>query len=227
MLKGFVTFLCISFSIISCAQVHEVGLSVGGTNYIGDIGSTNYFYADNIGTGLLYKYNLNPRIALRGSYRYVLVSAEDANASTSFRKNRGLKFSNTIHELALGMEFNFYDYDHSSPEKDATPYILLELSGFGYQTLAETATIDRLDDTQNTYSYTIPFGVGYKMKLLNKFAVAFETKFSYTFKDDLDFQKATIPELNFGGNGNDWYVFSGISIVYTFGRPACYSSKFN
>ena len=69
----------------------------------------------------------------------------------------------------------------------------------------------------------MPFGVGLKSKLIGPLAVSLETKFRYTFEDDLDYTTSTIPSLGFGGNGRDWYMFTGVSLIYTFGRPACYA----
>lgn len=226
MKKGLITLLFSCFSTILFAQIHELGLFVGGVNYVGDVGSTNYIYPNNAGGGIVYKWNWNPRIAIRGSYRYIPINADDKNADNSFRQNRGYKFSNTINELALGIEFNFYEYDFSSEEKNATPYILLEFSGFNYNIVnSEINTGEYL--YTNTTSYSVPFGVGYKTKFFGKLAIAVETKFSYTFKDDLDYTTPKISSLDFGGNGNDWYVFTGVSIVYTFGRPACYYFDLN
>ncbi len=60
-----IVFICVTS--ISWSQIHEIGIFIGGTNYVGDVGKTNYISPNNIGAGLIYKYNLNPRIALRGN----------------------------------------------------------------------------------------------------------------------------------------------------------------
>ena len=73
-------------------------------------------------------------------------------------------------------------------------------------------------------SYAIPFGIGYKSKLYSTLAFAIETKFRYTFEDDLDFVSKKTPNVTIEGTGNDWYMFTGISLIYTFGRPACFSN---
>ena len=39
-------------------QIHEFGAFVGGSNYIGDIGSTNYVAPNNLAYGILYKAKL-------------------------------------------------------------------------------------------------------------------------------------------------------------------------
>ncbi|WP_435416349.1 DUF6089 family protein [Polaribacter aestuariivivens] len=212
----------ISFSPILLGQVYEVGLSLGGTNYVGDIGRTNYIYPNKPAGALFFKYNWNPRIALRGTYSYLPIEGNDKNADTDFKQNRGLSFKNTIHELAVGMEYNFYEFDMSSEDKTWTPYILLELAAFNYKT-PESEPQPRQYIYSNKTSYAIPFGVGFKSKLYGTLAFSVETKIRYTFEDDLDYSTSRIPSLDFEGTGNDWYMFTGFSLIYTFGRPACYT----
>jgi hypothetical protein len=69
----------------------------------------------------------------------------------------------------------------------------------------------------------VPIGVGFKSKLSGNIAFSLETKFRYTFEDDLDYSTDKIASLDFGGTGNDWYMFTGVSLIYSFGRPACYT----
>ena len=221
MKKSFI-FIFLAISSITFGQMYEVGIFVGGSNYVGDIGRTNYIYPNKMAVAAIYKYNLNPRMALRGTYSYLPIEANDLNADTDFRRDRGLNFSNTINELAVGLEYNFYEYDISSDDKNWTPYILLELAHFNYKRVVS-------EPQPNQYQYktksslAIPFGVGIKSKLAGPLAFSFETKFRYTFEDDLDFSTARIPSLDFGNPGKDWYMLTGFSLIYTFGRPACYT----
>ncbi len=218
----YILFFCIP--TISLAQIHEIGLFIGGTNYVGDIGSTNYIYPNNIGGGVIYKWNWNHRIALRGTVSYLKISGDDLKSSNIVRQNRGYKFNNTIKELAIGLEYNFFEYDLSTNDKYATPYILLELSAFNYNSVSAQTITGQFLYTDKT-SYSIPFGIGYKTKLADAFAFAIEAKARYTFEDDLDYTTNTFTALRFGEHGNDWYFFTGFSIIYTFGRPACYVNR--
>lgn len=222
-MKNSILFIVfVSFSSIIFGQVYEIGLSLGGTNYVGDIGRTNYIYPNQLAGNAFFKYNYNPRIALKGTFSYLPITGSDENADTDFRRNRGLNFSNTINELALGMEFNFYEYDISSEDKSWTPYILIELAAFNYSYVkGQNTTGDDLFDKKT--SFAIPIGIGFKSKLAGNFAFAIETKFRYTFEDDLDFASENNTSFNIEGNSNDWYMFTGISLIYTFGRPACYT----
>ena len=86
----------------------------------------------------------------------------------------------------MGIEFNFYEYDFSSNEKNATPYIILELSGFNYSVVNSEVNTNEYSYT-STSGFSVPFGIGYKSKFFGKFAIAIETKFNYTFKDNLDY----------------------------------------
>ena len=68
--------------------------------------------------------------------------------------------------------------------------------------------------------------VGYKSRVTDHIIFAAEIGARYTFSDGLD---ASVPNsdelqsLSFGNtNSNDWYVFSGITLTYTFGRRPCY-----
>lgn len=215
-------FVFVSISSISLGQIHEIGLSLGGTNYVGDIGRSNYIYPNKLAGAVFYKYNWNPRIALKATFSYLPIKGNDLNADTNFRKNRQLSFTNTINELALGLEYNFYDYDLSSDDKTWTPYFLLELAGFNYTNVESYSTTGQIIYGNKT-SYAIPFGIGYKSKLHGALAFSIEAKFRYTFEDDLDFLSNRTPDRNIEGTGNDWYMFTGVSLIYTFGRPACYT----
>ncbi|MHB0756584.1 type IX secretion system protein PorG [Polaribacter sp. M15] len=218
-----IVFVC--FTSVLSSQVYEVGVFLGGSNFIGDIGSTKYIYPNEPAGALFFKFNKNPRIAYRATYSFLPIKGNDLEADTDFKKNRGLRFSNTIHELAVGIEYNFYEYDLSTPGKTWTPYITLDLAAYNYNYITSEPRPDQYEyDTKN--AFTVPFGIGFKSKLIGNFAFAVETKFRYSFSDDLDYTTETIPDLNFGGTSNDWYTFTGISLIYTFGRPPCYTTGF-
>ena len=101
--------------------------------------------------------------------------------------------------------------------------------------------------TEKETKFTVPFGVGYKYKYRGRFVVSAEVGFRYTQTDNLDHSFAnesdftftnepgmdeqSVTDLNSNiiksrqvGNmsNNDWYVFTGITLTYTFGRPPCY-----
>lgn len=211
-------------SVFTNAQINEIGITAGGSNYVGDIGRENFIYPNDFTLGLIYKYNLNPRIALRGTYTYSKISADDADSDNIARQMRNYQFTNTLHEIAGGIEFNFFEYDLSTREKTQSPYILLEFAAFNYK-VAKSETSPGNYEYESKTSFSIPFGLGYKFKIIGHLACAVEVGMRYTFTDDIDYNNSSIPSLDFGNpNNNDWYAYTGINLVYTFGRPACYAT---
>ncbi|MBT8318034.1 MAG: hypothetical protein HKP59_10455 [Lutibacter sp.] len=219
-----ITFICAT--IYSEAQINEVGFFVGGNNYIGDIGSEYYVKPNNFMGGIIYKWNMNPRIAIRGTFTYAQISADDADATNIARYNRGIGFNNSLKELAVGIEFNYFEYNLDDFRKFYTPYLIFEIAAFNYQ-VATAETAPQEYQYSSKTSFAIPFGIGFKTKLMGDLAVALELRARYTLEDDIDYNNPEIDSLTFGNpNNNDWYILTGISFVYTFGRPPCYAAPY-
>jgi len=211
-----ITFIL--FTNVAIGQINEVGVFLGGSNYIGDIGRTNWIYPNSYAVGAVYKWNMHPRYSIRANYTYSKIVGDDAQSNNSFRKYRDLNFSNSIHELVVGIEYHFFKYNLSKIGYTNTPYILLEAGVVNYGTFV----------SGRTYNFTMPFGVGYKMKLAQNIGIGFETSFRYTFKDDIDGYPydENSDNIQINPNDNDWYVFTGITLVFAFGREGCYTGKF-
>jgi len=225
MKKYLILFLLACSTSTSFSQIHEIGFFVGGANYIGDVGSQQYINPNDIGIGIVYKHNLNPRIALRGTFTYMGITGDDAKSKNSFRKERGFSFGNRIHELAAGIEFNFFDYNTRQPNTSFTPYILAEIAAFNYNSISNNFSSEEEIAYDINYSYTAPVGVGIKGRLADNLAYAFESGVRFTFVDNIDSTTSDIERLDFAGNGYDHYLFSAFSLVYTFGRPPCYAER--
>lgn len=221
--------LTISFLLltsISFSQINELGFSLAGSNYIGDIGSTRYINPNDLAIGAVYKWNYSPRVTYRLDATYIKISADDANSNNDVRKARGRSFKNSVKELAIGIEYSYYNYSLVNKEWSSTPYIIIQLAINNYNVAVRETTVDEFE-TEGRTSFTIPFGIGYKTRIGKKIGIAFETKVRYTFADNLDFNNPDIPKLTFGNpNSDDWYVTTGITVVFGFGRKGCYSGGF-
>ena len=69
--------------------------------------------------------------------------------------------------------------------------------------------------------------LGFKTTFTEKLIFAVEIGARYTFTDELDgsvpHSKDLIDNFSIGNiNNNDWYVFTGATLTYTFGRKPCY-----
>jgi hypothetical protein len=206
------------------AQIHEIGVFLGGSNYIGDVGKTSYVNPNEFAYGILYKWNKSPRHAYRFSYTQSKITAHDFDSKVSGRKQRGFNFENDIKELSAGLEFNFFDFNLHDFTPQVTPYIYSGLSFTIYDGLFYSGTNAKFDSNHTTLA--IPMTVGVKTNISRNFILGVEVGARYTFADDIDGSNPTnenLQSLQFGNlDSKDWYVFSGITLTYTFGEKPCY-----
>lgn len=219
--KYFLLIVFLFSTAVSKAQyLNEIGLFGGGSNYSGDIGNEIYIMPNKVAGGLIYRRNLNTRLTLRGTGSIYPLKDNDANSLNPVRQERGFKFSNTLYEVALGLEFNYLDYDITSSSTIATPYLIFEVAGY-YYNVVSSVTNGNINYTSNI-GYAIPLGIGFKSKITRRIAYAVELRARYALTDDLDFSDEKISKLNFGNTkNNDWYFFTGVGLTYSFGRPPC------
>ena len=207
------------------AQIHEIGVFAGGSNFVGDVGETTYIKPNEFAFGLLYKWNRSPRHSWRASVSMAKITGDDSNSDMPSRKQRDYDFENTVKEVSLGLEFNFFEFDLHQLERQFTPYVFLGLTYTQYKGLFyEAPNVTKSDSNHGTLS--VPFALGVKTNLTPHLIVGFEVAPRYTFADDIDGSSPTNKNLEntrFGNiNSNDWYVFSGFTLTYTFGRKPCF-----
>jgi hypothetical protein len=209
------------------AQINELGVFVGGANYIGDVGPTNYIAPNEFAFGLIYKWNKSPRHSYRISVTHAKLTSRDEDSEVPGRKLRDYDFENTINEVSLGLEFNFFDFNLHELDRQFTPYVYSGISYFVYdeQYLSN-------GDTKQDYkagALAIPMTVGVKANIFPSLVLGLEVGARYTFTDNLDGSNPKNKDLAAARYGNldskDWYVFSGFTITYTFGEKPCYCNE--
>jgi hypothetical protein len=177
------------------------GFMLGGSYYIGDLNQYAHFRRTNLSGGILYRYYVNSRIAIRGGVRYGKVEAYDSDASSAIQKQRNLSFQSEIWEVAAGLEFNYLNYKLGNENYNFSPYLFIDLGVFRMN--PQTNYNDELVDLQpigtegqgsslsdkDPYLLTqlvVPFGVGFKLNLGEKASISFEYGLRKTFTDYLD-----------------------------------------
>src|SRR5690554_3338059 len=90
------------FVNVASAQIHEVGIFVGGSNFVGDLGKENYISPNSLTLGGLYKWNKSTRHSWRFSIMHSNLKIDDANASSVARQQRGYALENKVTELSAG-----------------------------------------------------------------------------------------------------------------------------
>lgn len=227
-MKYFATvFLILSTAFLAHSQTYEIGGMIGGANYIGDVGKTNYINPNSFAVGGLFKWNRSARHAFRGSVMIAKIKGDDEKSSNSRRKERGYSFENTVREVSVGIEYTFWDFDVHSQKSISTPYLYTGLTYFWYDAMYKRGD-DVISDYDGASSVAIPMVLGYKANISSNAMVGFEIGARYTFTDDLDGSNpvkglADSEGLKFGNaNSDDWYVFTGITVTFAFGRRPCY-----
>lgn len=215
MKKAFVVLFAVLTAQAGIAQIHELGLFAGGSNFIGDVGSTSYIKPNQLAIGVLYKWNRSPRYAWRASYTYADIQGIDANSDDRRRQARGFSFSNRISEFSLGMEFNFLEFNLHNERRVVSPYIYSGVSYFSYRVINNSLA------AETEWDFSIPMTLGVKASIAKHLVLGAEIGARYTLTDNLEGNNTGI--VTFGNtNSDDWYVFTGATLTYTFGRRPCY-----
>lgn len=207
------------------SQTYEIGGFIGGANYIGDIGNATYINPNTLVGGAVFKWNRSDRHAFRLSVLYADLSADDAESKETRRQQRDYSFTNNIAEASLGIEYTFWEWNLYDGKRQSVPYLYTGLTGFYADQVFLNADNELVRDGKN-FNVAIPAILGFKATLGTSLIAAIEIGARYTFSDNLDGSNPEELDLmapTFGNvNGNDWYVFTGISLTYTFGRKPCY-----
>ncbi|MDX1461793.1 MAG: DUF6089 family protein [Marinirhabdus sp.] len=228
-MKYYAALLIAVFSVLMTrAQTYEVGGFVGGANYIGDIGKTNYISPSDLVVGGVFKWNRSERHSFRASVLVAGLSGDDMDSNEERRQQRGYSFKNTITEMSLGLEYTFWEFNMYRGQPVSTPYLYTGITYFRYNALYKRPGSDIIIEYDKAGTLAIPMTVGYKTTLGTKLVLGFEVGARYTFTDNLDGSNPVGEleddvSLKFGNtNSDDWYVFTGATLTFTFGRKPCY-----
>jgi hypothetical protein len=216
----------VCFSQTSQSQIYEVGFFLGSSNFIGDVGSTTYIAPNNPAFGGVLKWNRSPRHSFRLTAIFSQLKGVDADSKDPRRIERGYEFQNNIFEVSAGMEFTFFDWNLHRDEHKSTPYLFTGISVANHDNFFFNANGVLTSENTSSWAYGIPMVLGFKTTTANDLILAVEVGARYTFTDEID---GSVPDAEFrdqfsfgNTNSNDWYVFTGISLTFTFGEKPCY-----
>jgi hypothetical protein len=201
-IQGLLLFLFLSLSLWG-QRISDYGILAGVTSYLGDINPNRLLYSPLPAGGIFYRYNLNPRQALRADLIFGGIRGNDLDFKNSFQQARAASFSDNIGELALQFEFNFLPYSTEGKRWDFTPYF------------AAGAGVAFLTGAVITYVPVIPFSFGFKVNVYKNIGLEAEYGFRKTFYDNFDGLKDLVAPSDFAWiHNNDWYTFTGIAVTW-------------
>jgi hypothetical protein len=197
-------FLCCFFVSLSGQRKADYGIFGGVASYSGDINPGTFLKSPRPAGGLFYRYNLNPRQALRANIYFGGLAAADSNFSNSFQQARGAYFSGTVGEIAVQFEFNFFPYSTQGKVWDYTPYLAAG-SGVAFVNTVSSEIIP-----------IFPFSLGFKVNIYKNIGLEAEYGFRKTFYDNFDGLKNKDFSAPSVLHNNDWYSFAGLSLSWKF-----------
>ena len=101
MKTAYFTLIFILSITLGNAQIYEVGIFGGGSNVIGDVGSTTFVAPKKIAFGGIVRWNRSPRHSYRASLVYSTLFGNDYGSSDPKRKARGYNFNAPSLEVVL------------------------------------------------------------------------------------------------------------------------------
>lgn len=125
----------------------EIGVTGGGAYYLGDA-NNQQFKNTQLTYGAFFRYRINTRIALKAELNRAKI-IWDGNST-----------GNQVNALDACGEFNFFDLEQNPNKRLSrtfSPYIFAGIGVMNYLYIGNT-----------TFKPSVPFGVGFKLKLADK-----------------------------------------------------------
>lgn len=204
MIMGQFKFLFILFFLvnkISFGQSFEIACGFGVSSYQGDImvplGSGQVKLANNQS----FKFNFNSHWGLKASFSRINFEADDAKSGDKWQIERNLSFENSVKEIGLSLEFNFWPYKPLYNRVVQSPYISIGVARILFCPLAEYngqliplqplgtegqglyrrvgSSISVYENEYPLSGWALPISIGYRISF-NKY-IGFATEFNYAF----------------------------------------------
>lgn len=184
------------------------GVFAGTAYYLGDINPNRHFYNPSLSLGILYRYNLNSRYAVRGNAYYTSLSGNDLDFPEILHPDRPVSpaaFRTSLVDLAVQVEYNFLPYTPNMGKWAYTPYIATGIAG----------ALVLSSDVAASNFISFPFSAGLKINLTSRISAGAEWSFRKTFTDKLD-GLGNPSGVSSIIHNNDWYSVLGVFITFKF-----------
>ncbi|MGB3116586.1 MAG: DUF6089 family protein [Ferruginibacter sp.] len=224
-LKLFIAVIATAFALnvnaqsgFEYVQKGEFGVTLGAGHYFGDLNTKAGLNRPKPSFGIFYRKQFGNYIGARIAARYAQLGYSDTYSKNTYQKLRNLSFNSNVWEVAIQGDFNFFKFVPGDWNHAFTPYVTLGVGLFSFDPYSyirgEKIFLRPLGtEGQNlgykgrkeygSMSFCIPFGVGLKYNINQKFNFTFEVAHRFTGTDYLDDVSSTfigIDKFSAGSN---------------------------
>ncbi|WP_020602423.1 DUF6089 family protein [Spirosoma spitsbergense] len=204
-------------SLSTQAQKIELGASLGGMLYKGDVAPALNPRFFSPGAGAFFRYNVSRSFSIRAAGDIGTFRAEDRFSKDPLQQARNYSFRTNISEVSVDLEYNFLNYVSSPRVKNWTPYVFggVGLCRFKNDVIKAGGVV------------TYPLGIGVKYEIKRPWSIGLEFGTRFTRHDYLD----GLADLTFGSaltkttQSNpalfDSYTYTALTVSYTFYKIFC------
>lgn len=217
MRKLLLATICFSAINIASAQYYwDVGLMLGGANYLGEIGGKEKTRRDfimdmkipstRLDVGGFVRYKFTPSVSGKLSLQRVSIHGADRMSTNPHRRGRNIEFKNNIIELALTGEYYLYNINDVGRtgmyRNDFRAYVWGGAALFyhnpkglynGQWYALRPLMTEGQAKPYSSIGFAIPLGVGFYYTIDRKHKIGWELGWRTTFTDYLDDASTTYP----------------------------------
>lgn len=184
------------------SYVGELGLSIGGAQYFGDLNTRGALNTLKPAVGIYYRKYMNDYVGVRVHGRYMQLGYSDVYNKNEFQNRRNLSFNTNLFELSLQGDFNFFRFEPGSLYERFSPYLTGGASIFYYNPYTYLGGVKYFLQPMRTegqgtalypdrkpyslVSYAWLIGGGFKYNISKKVNVGLEALYRFTQTDYLD-----------------------------------------
>lgn len=190
--KLVVALLLLLSACVVSAQELEYNMEFGGMSgasfYMGDANNTTLLKDVSVAGGVLARYNINPRMAVKGDLAMGRIKGTTEGLDNKFPGGEHSAFGRNVYELGAQFEYSFFAYGAGTGYKGSrrlAPYVL---AGLGMTYAPKPAN--------HVVAMNIPLGLGVKYKAADRLNVGAEWTMRLTTSDRLDVSDATGLQLD-------------------------------
>jgi len=213
--------LCLSWLAAAAQDDVEYRLELGaaaGVNFSLDDTNSRFYGNTGLAGGLLARFPLNPRMAVKTALSYAKTGGDvagtdnfyPAHEGTASPERRSYTFDGGIADLSALFELHFLPYGYAKGylgNHRLVPYIQGGI-GLTYATPGKT------------FSFNLPVGAGLKYKVGKRLNLGLEWRMHFCLSDKLDGLPAPLGIPSQGFRNKDHYSFTLLTLTYDL-SPKC------